>query len=97
MGIIDSGCQVVIIRMTYGKNWHTNEARASDVLGVSQCQANTTMGTIPSICFLVSEVSLYCLVQVVKNALLNVLLKPALHIPASHPGVPGLDVQISCH
>ena len=37
-------------------------------------QANATMGTIPSICFSVGEVSLYCLVQVVKNAPFKCLL-----------------------
>src|SRR5882724_2732167 len=37
-------------------------------------QANATMGTIPSICFSVREVSLYCLVQVVRNSPFECLL-----------------------
>src|SRR5882724_11980378 len=37
-------------------------------------QANVTMGTIPSICFSVREVSLYCSVQVVRNASFKCLL-----------------------
>jgi len=37
-------------------------------------QANATMGMIPSICFSVEEVSLYCLVQVVRNAPFECLL-----------------------
>ena len=37
-------------------------------------QSNVTMGTIPSISFSIGEVSLYCLVQVVKEAPFECLL-----------------------
>src|SRR5882724_2901049 len=37
-------------------------------------QANVTMGMIPSICLSVGEVSLYCLVQVVRNATFECLI-----------------------
>src|SRR5882672_884329 len=37
-------------------------------------QSNMTMGTIPSICFSIVEVSLYCLVQVIKEAPFECLL-----------------------
>jgi len=37
-------------------------------------QSNTTMGSIPSICFSIGEVSLYCQVQIVKEAPFECLL-----------------------
>jgi len=50
-GIIDSGCQVVIIRMTYGKIGQPMKHEQVMFLESANGQANTTMGTIPSICF----------------------------------------------
>jgi len=74
-GIIDSGCQVVIIRRDVWEKLGT-PMKHKQVMYMESAngQANTTMGTIPSICFSVGEVSLYCSVQVVRNAPLECLL-----------------------
>ena len=69
MGIIDSGCQVVIIRSNVWEKLGTPMKQEQVMfMELANGQANVTMGTIPSICFSVGEVSLYCSVQVVKNA-----------------------------
>jgi len=59
---IDSGCQVVIIRRDVWEKLST-PMKHEQVMFMESAngQANTTMGTIPSICFSVGEVSLYCL------------------------------------
>ena len=75
MGIIDSGCQVIII---HSNIWEkiSIPMKYEQVMFMEMVngQANMTMGTIPSICFSVREVSLYCLVQVVRNASFECLL-----------------------
>src|SRR5882724_1526041 len=75
MGIIDSSCQVIIIRSDIWEKLGT-PMKHEQVMFMESAngRANTTMGTIPSICFLVGEVSLYCSVQVVKNAPFECLL-----------------------
>src|SRR5882724_6851450 len=74
-GIIDSGCQVVIIHSDVWEILGT-PMKHKQVMFMESAngQANVTMGTIPSICFSVGEVSLYCLVQVVRNAPFECLL-----------------------
>ena len=74
-GIIDSGCQVVIIRRDIWERLGT-PMRHEQVMFMESAngQSNATMGTIPSICFSVGEVSLYCSVQVVKEAPFECLL-----------------------
>src|SRR5882724_4238385 len=68
-GIIDSGCQVVIIHKYI---WERLEMpmKHEQVMFMESAngQSNATMGSIPSICFSIGEVSLYCQVQVVKEA-----------------------------
>ena len=75
MGIIDSGCQVVIIHRDI---WERLGAplKHDQVMFMESAnrQSNATMGTIPSICFSIGEVSLYFLVQVVKEAPFECLL-----------------------
>jgi len=75
MGIIDSGCQVVIICRDVWEKLST-PMKHEQVMFMESAngQANVTMGTIPSICFSVGEVSLYCLVQVVRNVPFECLL-----------------------
>src|SRR5882672_181426 len=74
-GIIDSGCKVVIIRRDIWERLGT-PMKHEQVMFMESAngQSNTTMGTIPSICFSVGEVSLYCSVQVVKEAPFECLL-----------------------
>jgi len=74
-GIIDSGCQVVIIRRDIWEKLST-PMKHEQVMFMESAngQANMTMGMIPSICFSVGEVSLYCSVQVVRNAPFKCLL-----------------------
>ena len=86
-GIIDSGCQVVIICRNIWEKLST-PMKHEQVMFMESAngQANMTMGTIPSICFSVREVSLYCLVQVVRNSPLNVSsVYPShpLHLPSA--------------
>ena len=87
MGIIDSGCQVVIIHSTLWEKLRTPIKHEQVMLmELANRQANETMGTIPSICFSVGEVSLYYSVQVVRNALSNVslvYLSFPLHLPSA--------------
>jgi len=74
-GIIDSGCQVVIIcRDIWEKLGTPMKHEQVMFMESANGQANMTMGTIPSICFSFGEVSLYCLVQVVRNAPFECLL-----------------------
>ena len=75
MGIIDSGCQVVIIRSDIWEKLGT-PMKHKQVMFMESAngQENATMGTIPSICFSVGEVSLYCLVQVLRNSPFECLL-----------------------
>src|SRR5882672_409914 len=74
-GIINSGCQVVIIRRVIWERPGT-PMKHEQVMFMESAngQSNATMGTIPSICFLVGEVSLYCSVQVVKEVPFKCLL-----------------------
>ena len=76
-GIIDSGCQVFII---YRNVWEklSTSMKHEQVMFMESAngQANMTMGTIPSICFSVGEVTLYCSVQVVRNFPFVCLLSP---------------------
>src|SRR5882724_10642271 len=69
MGIIDSSCQVIIIHRDIWEKLGT-QMKHEQVMFMESAngQANMMMGMIPSICFSVGEVSLYCLVQVAKNA-----------------------------
>jgi len=74
-GIIDSGCQVVIIcRDIWEKLGTPMKHEQVMFMESAKGQANTTMGTIPNICFSVGEVSLNFSVQVVKNSPLKCLL-----------------------
>src|SRR5882724_2074870 len=74
-GIIDSDCQVVIIRSDVWEKLGT-PMKHEQVMFMESAngQANMTMGMIPSICFSVGEVSLYCSFQVVRNAPFKCLL-----------------------
>src|SRR5882724_7690192 len=74
-GIIDSGCQVVIICRDVWEKLST-PMKHEQVMFMESAngQANMTMGTIPSICFSVGEVILYCSVQVVINSPFECLL-----------------------
>src|SRR5882724_6610712 len=74
-GIIDSGCQVVIIRKDICERLGT-PMKHKQVMFMESAngQSNATMGSIPSICFSIGEVSLYCQVQVVKEAPFECLL-----------------------
>src|SRR5882724_4029369 len=74
-GIIDSSCQVIIIRRDIWEKLGT-PMKHEQVMFMESAngQANMTMGTIPSICFSVGEVSLYCSVQVVRSAPFECLL-----------------------
>src|SRR5882672_729103 len=74
-GIIDSGCQVIIIRRDILERLGTPmEHEQVMFMESANGQSNMTMGTIPSICFSVGEVSLYCSVQVVKEVPFECLL-----------------------
>src|SRR5882724_11820837 len=65
-GIIDRNCQgIIICRDIWEKLGTPMKHEQVMFMESANGQANTTMGTIPSICFSVGEVSLYCLVQVV--------------------------------
>src|SRR5882724_11918337 len=75
MGIIDSGCQVIIIRRDVWEKLSTPMKHEKVMfMQLANGQANMTMGTIPSICFSVGEVSLYFSVQVVINSPFECLL-----------------------
>src|SRR5882724_9109020 len=67
MGIIKNGCQVVIIHKDIWERLG-KPMKHKQVMFMESAngQSNTTMGSIPSICFSIGEVSLYCQVQVVK-------------------------------
>src|SRR5882724_7507334 len=74
-GIIDSGCQVVIICKDIWERLGT-PMKHKQVMFMESAngQSNATMGSIPSICFSIGEVSLYCQVQVIKEAPFKCLL-----------------------
>src|SRR5882724_559679 len=98
MGIIDSGCQVVIICSDiWEKLGIPMKHKQVMFMESANRQANMTMGTIPSICFSVGEFSLYCLVQVVRNALLNVSVYPShpLHLPSARSSWMGVHISYS--
>jgi len=69
MGILDSGCQVVIICWDV---WERLGAplKQDEVMFMESAngQSNVTMGTLPRICFTIGEINLYCTVQVVQAA-----------------------------
>jgi len=68
-GIFESGCQVVIIHKEILERLGTPMRHKQFMfMELANGQSNTTMGTIPSICFSISKVSLHCPVQVVKEA-----------------------------
>ena len=59
-GIIDSGCQVVIICKDIWERLGTPMKHEQVMfLESANGQSNATMGLIPSICFSIGEVSLY--------------------------------------
>ena len=68
-GILDSGCQVVIIRRDV---WERLGAplKHDRVMFMESAngQSNVTMGTLPCIRFTVGEINLYCVVQVIQDA-----------------------------
>jgi len=75
MGIMDTGCQVIIICSNIWEKLGTPMKHEQVMfMELANGQANATMGTSPSICFSVGEVSLYCLVQVVRNSPFKCLL-----------------------
>ena len=67
-GILDSGCQVVII---YRDVWERLGAplKHNRVMFMESAnrQSNVMMGTLPRIHFMVREINLYCTVQVVQD------------------------------
>jgi len=67
-GIIDSGCQVVIICKDIWERLEILMKHQFMFMELANGQSNMTMGTTPSICFSIREVSLHCQVQVVKEA-----------------------------
>ena len=68
-GIINSSCQVVIICRDMWERLGTPMKHKQVMFMESATgKSNVTMGMIPSICFSIGEVSLYCSVQVVRNA-----------------------------
>jgi len=75
IGIIDSSCQVMIIHRDI---WERLETPMKHIhvmfIELDNGQSNTTMGMIPSICFSIGKVSLYFLVQVIKEAPFECLL-----------------------
>ena len=74
-GIIDSGCQVVIICSDIWERLRTPMKHEQVMfMELANRKSIVTMGTIPSICFSAGEVSLYCLVKVVRNAPFECLL-----------------------
>ena len=74
-GIIDSSFQVIIIHSDIWEKLRTPMKHEQVMfIDLANGQANATMGTIPSIFFSVREVSLYCLVQVVRNSPFECLL-----------------------
>src|SRR5882724_7379391 len=74
-GIIDSSFQVIIIHSDIWEKLRTPMKHEQVMfIDLANGQANATMGTIPSIFFSVREVSLYCLVQVVRNSPFKCLL-----------------------
>src|SRR5882724_1375062 len=74
-GIIDSGCQAVII---YKDIWERlgmpMKHKQVMFMELANGQPNMTMGTIHSLCFSIREVSLHCQVQVIKEAPFECLL-----------------------
>jgi len=75
MGIIDSSCQVIIIFSDIWEKLGTQMKHEQVMfMELANGQANVTLGTIPSICFSVREVRLYCSVQVVRDAPCKCLL-----------------------
>ena len=68
-GILDSGCQVVIIRRdVWEKLGAPLKHERVMFMESANGQANATMGTLPRIRFTVGEINLYCMVQVVREA-----------------------------
>jgi len=68
-GIIDSGCQVIIIHKVIWERLGTPMKHEQVMsMELANGQSNATMGMIPSICFSIGEVSLHCQVQVIKEA-----------------------------
>jgi len=75
MGIMDTGCQVIIICSNIWEKLGTPMKHEQVMfMELANGQANANMGTIPSICLSIREVSLYCSVQVVRNAPFECLL-----------------------
>jgi len=99
MGIIDSSCQVIIICSNIWERLGTPMKHEQVMfIELANGQANATMGTIPNICFSVREVSLYYLVQVVRNALSNVsFVYPSLplHPPSARSSQMGVHTSYS--
>src|SRR5882724_10188306 len=74
-GIINNGCQVIIIFSNIWERLGTPMKHKQVMfLESANGQSNATMGMIPSICFSIREVSLHCQVQVVKEAPFKCLL-----------------------
>ena len=68
-GILDSGCQVVIIcRDIWEKLGAPLKHKWVMFMESANGQANATMGMLPRIWFTVGEINLYCMVQVVWEA-----------------------------
>jgi len=69
IGILDSRCQVVIIRRDV---WEKLGAplKHDQVMFMESAnsQANVTMGTLQRICFTVRDINLHCMVQVIQEA-----------------------------
>src|SRR5882724_4971736 len=74
-GIIDSGFQVIIIcKDIWERLGMPMKHEQVMFMELANGQSNATMGSIPSICFSIGEVSLYCQVQVDKEAPVECLL-----------------------
>ena len=75
-GILDSSCQVVIIRRDI---WEKLGAplKHNQVMYMESAngQSNVMMGTLPQIRFTVGEINLYCMVQVVQEAPFECLIR----------------------
>src|SRR5882724_731162 len=68
-GILDSGCQVVIIhRDVWEKLGAPLKHDQLMFMESANSQANFTMGMLPRICFMVGDINLHCMVQVVQEA-----------------------------
>jgi len=68
-GILDSGCQVVIIRRdVWEKLGAPLKHKRVMFMESANGQANATMGTLPRIWFTIGEINLHCTVQVIREA-----------------------------